>query len=897
MRSSEIRSAFLDFFAQKDHLILPSFSLIPQNDPTLLLIGAGMAPLKPYFTGEKTPPHPRVATSQKCVRTPDVELVGLTGRHATFFEMLGNFSFGDYFKEEAIAWSWEFVTERLQLPTSKLWVSIYEEDDEAMQIWRDNIGIPEDRIVRMGKEDNFWEIGTGPCGPCSEIHYDLGPEVGCGSPDCRVDCDCDRYLEIWNLVFTQFNRLPNGELATLERKNIDTGAGLERLAIVMQEASSIYEIDTVRPLMDHIAREYENTNGESLVGSERELSQRIIAEHIRGITFMVGDGVLPANEGRGYVLRRLLRRAVRHGRLLGLEIPFLTAIVPKVISLMNDAYPELAEREEYIKQIVELEENRFRETLNQGLEILENYLQEQETARGGEVEGGVFPGELAFRLYDTYGFPLDLTREILAEKGMEVDEEAFNQALEKQKEQARQAQKTSSGASKEEEERRWEATREISTVFEGYELLETEAQVMAIHPRGLSAVEQSSDTEKQELEILVDRTPFYAESGGQIGDTGVLEGENFKGTVTDTFYNPYEQIVHLVQVEEGVLRRGDKVNCRVDYSRRQAIRRSHTATHILHRVLRNKLGEHVNQSGSLVTPDRLRLDFTHFQAIESEELYEIEATLNELIRGGLSLESFHATLEEAQEMGALALFEAKYGEKVRVIKVNDFSMELCGGTHLTNTGQIGLVRLVREESVAAGVRRIEALTGEEAWKHTLKQEERLQNIAGLLKTSPDRVEEKIHEWMESNRHLQQEYQQLQDRLISYQVESLLNQAQEQEGIMIISSKVDVAHMDALRAMADRLKEKLSSGVIALGASHNGKVILVVAVTADLISEGVHAGNIISKMAEQVGGGGGGRPDMAQAGGKDPSSLPAAMEMVSNLVIEQRQSTGTGQEVN
>lgn len=885
MRTNEIRSLFLDYFSGKDHLVVPSYSLIPQDDPTLLLIGAGMAPLKPYFTGEKSPPHTRMATCQKCVRTPDIELVGITGRHATFFEMLGNFSFGDYFKEEAIAWAWEFVTRKLRLPVEKLWITIYEEDQEAFDIWHKDIGLPAERIIRMGKEDNFWEIGTGPCGPCTEIHYDLGEEVGCKDPGCKIGCDCDRFLEIWNLVFTQFNRMPDGSLEPLEQKNIDTGAGLERLAMVLQGVSSFFEIDTVRPLVDYIS-------DEALAGTEdNRLSRRIVAEHLRGITFMIADGVLPSNEGRGYVLRRLLRRAIRHGRLLGIDDPFLFRAVPLVVSLLGDAYPELKERQEYITQIIELEENRFRETLNQGMEILDNYLKENmpETPAGsGSQNGKVFPGELAFRLYDTYGFPLDLTREILAEKNLTVDEEAFNLALEEQKNKARNAhRKSAGGGNREEKAKCWEEIRHLSTSFEGYDKLETSTRVLAICKNSQLTEEVS---EGEEAEIVVEQTPFYAESGGQTGDTGLMEGEGFVFSVTDTYFNSFDQIVHRGKVTSGSLKKDSEVRCLVDVPRREAIRRSHTATHLLHRVLKEYLGEHVNQAGSQVVPDRLRLDFTHFNALSDVELQEIEAKLNRLIRESLPVRCRHTSLKEAREMGAVALFDEKYGNNVRVISIGDESMELCGGTHLDITGQAGMIRIIREESIGAGVRRIEALTGEEVWNHVVEQENRLKRIARVLKTTPEQVDEKVNDWMEENRRLQQDYQDLQSQVAAGQADNLLNHLKQNGDIQIISNEVTANNMDSLREMADRLKEKLTRGVVVLGAVNDGKVMLVSAVTKDLIPEGIHAGNLISGVARQVGGGGGGRPDMAQAGGKNPAALPEALQSVESLVEEQHKKT-------
>lgn len=876
MQSREIRSLFLDFFARKDHLIVPSYSLIPQDDPTLLLIGAGMAPLKPYFTGEKTPPHLRMATCQKCVRTPDIELVGVTGRHATFFEMLGNFSFGDYFKGKAILWAWEFVTQILKLPTDKLWVSIYEEDEEAADIWREDIGLPPARIIRMGKKDNFWEIGTGPCGPSSEIYFDLGPGVGCGRPDCKVGCDCDRFLEIWNLVFTQYNRTDDGRLLALEKKNIDTGVGLERMATVLQGVTSIYEIDTMRPLVEYIA-------GESLSVNNR-LSQRIVGEHLRGVVFLVADGVLPSNEGRGYVLRRLLRRAVRHGRLLGIDNPFLYRAVPLVISLMEGAYPELRERESYIKQVMELEETRFRETLNQGMEMLESYLIDN---FGAEEQRGerLFPGEMAFRLYDTYGFPLDLTKEIVAEKGLKVDEEDFNLALQEQKSRGRRAHKAGGEAKGMEDGHCWEESRHLSTLFEGYERLETEAKVLAICRESLPVEEAS---EGDPVEIIIDRTPFYARSGGQAADTGVITGDGVEVSVTDVYYNMHDQIVHRGKVNTGTLKKGACVRGLVDVARRQATRRSHTATHLLHRALKEFLGEHVNQAGSQVVPDRIRFDFTHFSALSDLEVQDLECKINGIIREGLPVSCEYTTLEKARERGVMALFKEKYGEEVRVISIGTYSAELCGGTHLENTGQIGLLRIVREESIGAGIRRIEALTGEEALKHDLEQENRLKRIARILKTTPEQIDEKINDWIEENRRLQHDFRELEQKMISYQAANLLRNSLEQNGnIRIVSDEVSVNSMEVLREMADYVKERLSRGVVVLGAVKEGRVLLVAGVTRELIEEGIHAGKIVAEVARKVGGGGGGRPDLAQAGGKDPAALPDALDMVRGIVEEQR----------
>lgn len=869
MNSKEIRSLFLDFFSRKDHLILPSFSLIPQNDPTLLLIGAGMAPLKPYFVGEKNPPHPRVATCQKCVRTPDIERVGVTGRHATFFEMLGNFSFGNYFKESAILWAWQLVTEHFKLAPEKLWVSYYEEDEEAFNIWRNEIGLESGRIIPLGKEDNFWEIGPGPCGPCSEIYFDLGPEAGCGKPGCRVGCSCDRYLEIWNLVFTQFNRLPSGELSPLEHKNIDTGAGLERLAVVLQGKKSLYQIDTVAPLVEFVAQEAGLYNPE-------HLSLRIVAEHLRGITFLVADGVLPSNEGRGYVLRRLLRRALRHGKLLGIEESFLYRSVPLVISLMEQGYPELKQREDYIIKIVETEEKRFQDTLKQGMQILDEQLQELL-----DKKQKVFPGQTAFRLYDTYGFPLDLTREIVGEKGLIVEEEEFMNALEEQRGRARSAHKMQGGLS----DSPWEETRHLSTVFQGYQRLEGKGKVVACMKEGAVTEEAEEGTT---VEIILDRTPFYPESGGQEGDTGTITGDEFEVSIEKTYSNPYDQIVHRGRVTRGCVKTGSKVQAKVERETRQALCRAHSATHLLHRVLKDHLGEHVNQAGSLVAPDRIRFDFTHFASISPEELGDIEAKVNQVIRDDLPVSVLDLSLEEAREMGAVALFDYKYEERVRVVRIDSYSLELCGGTHLKSTGQAGFFKITGEESVGAGVRRIEACTGEEALKYVSGLEKQLNAILQAFKISPGQAEQKINDWLQKHHNLQEGYASLQSKLITLEADSLLSKVRADNGIKVLSEEVSADNMEVLRELADRMKEKLSRSVVVLGAVREGKVLLVATATPDLLKEGIHAGNLVSEVARLVGGGGGGRPDMAQAGGKEPSALPAALGEVENLIRKQRE---------
>ncbi|MGM0652304.1 MAG: alanine--tRNA ligase [Bacillota bacterium] len=640
MHSSTIRQYFLDYFSSKDHLIMPSFSLIPQSDPTLLLIGAGMAPLKPYFTGDKKPPHPRLATCQKCVRTPDIERVGHTGRHATFFEMLGNFSFGDYFKEEAIAWAWDLVLNGYRLPEDRLWVSIYHKDDESFKIWNEKIGVPADRIVRLGKEDNFWEIGLGPCGPCSEIYYDLGEEAGCDNPNCGVGCDCDRYLEIWNLVFTQFSREANGDLLELKQKNIDTGAGLERLAMALQGVHSLYEIDMVKPLYDHFS------TLAAAQSRDREIPLRIITEHSRGTTFMISDGVIPSNEGRGYVLRRLLRRAVRHGRLLGFEGSFMTDAASLVVETMASAYPELEERHEYIRQIVQLEEKKFQETLAQGMDILDGYI-EKLKSRNDKV----LPGELAFKLYDTYGFPLDLTKEIIEEQGFEIDRAAFDDNLKRQQEMARAAGRSAGGTDHAE---KYKAIENLETRFTGYDTLEQDADVLLIYKDDQICSEAVGG---DKVELVLNKTPYYAEAGGQVGDTGVIEAPAGRVKIENTIYSPWGQIIHHGSVEEGIISIEDRVRAKVDSSRRRGICRSHTSTHLLHRALRNRLGDHVNQAGSLVAPDRLRFDFNHFSALNEEDLLAIEEEVNRMVLANVMVTVNYKTLEEAKELGATAIFD------------------------------------------------------------------------------------------------------------------------------------------------------------------------------------------------------------------------------------------------
>ena len=888
MKSSEIRAIFLNFFREKDHLVLPSFSLVPQNDPSLLLIGAGMAPLKPYFTGEQPPPHPRLATCQKCVRTPDIEQVGVTARHATFFEMLGNFSFGDYFKEEAIAWAWELITEVYKIPVERLYVSIYQDDDEAFSIWRDQIGLPPAKIYRLGKEDNFWEIGLGPCGPCSEIYYDLGPRYGCGRPNCAVGCDCDRYLEVWNLVFTQFNKEADGSYTPLAKTNIDTGAGLERLAMALQGVGSLYEIDLIRPLVDHFASQAGTAYGRE---ETKDISLRVLTEHLRSAVFMAADGIMPSNEGRGYVLRRILRRAMRHGKLLDLELPLLGAAVSLVVEMMGEAYPELEKKSDQIRRVIDLEEKRFMETLEQGTAILAERIAALQ--QGGER---VLPGEVAFKLHDTFGFPLDLTREILGEKGLTLDEEAFNAALEQQRERARAAfslqEHLPADASLS------NLLKGIKTKFVGYEALSATGKVLAIvDPRKGELLTEagagSADGDKQEAEglefyLILDKTPFYAEGGGQVGDRGLIKAVAGEALVKDTLPGPGEQILQLVSITKGCIRTGEKVDSFVDEDRRRETAAHHTATHLLHRALKDLLGDHVQQTGSLVTPERLRFDFTHFAGLGAAELQGLEETVNERLRQNLVVEASLLELQQAMAMGATALFDEKYGDKVRLVNIGDYSLELCGGTHTRATGELGLFKIIAESSVGSGVRRIEALAGASAYRYLAGQDEILKDISGQMKVPVEDLPEKLAALLAEQKELQRNLRQLSQRLARQQIEKILEQTNHSLGVPVLSARVEAESMEALREYLDFFRDKMGSGIIALGSVVNGKVLLAAAVTPDLVKKGFHAGRLIKEIAALTGGGGGGRPDMAQAGGRDPQKLEQALGSVLSLVRGQQE---------
>lgn len=875
MTGKEIREKFLKFFERKDHKILPSASLIPHNDPSILWTAAGMVPFKPYFTGAAKPEVARAVTCQKCLRTPDIEEVGHTARHHTFFEMLGNFSFGDYFKREAIQWAWEFLTKDLDMEPEKLWVTIYEDDDEAFDIWQQEIGIPAERIVRLGKDTNFWEIGVGPCGPCSEIHYDLGPERGCGSPDCKAGCDCDRYLEIWNLVFIQYFLDEEGNYTPLQSKGIDTGMGLERVASVLQKAKTNFETDLLRDIMDFTARLTGKRYG---INEDLDLALKVIADHVRAVTFAVADGALPSNEGRGYVLRRLLRRAVRFGRVLGVAEPFLYQVAGAVIDKMGDTYRELVKNRDLIVKVIKTEEERFGETLAQGTDMLSSLIQAAKAADSPCIDG-----EQAFRLYDTYGFPLELTEEIAGENGLTVDQDAFTRAMEQQRSRARSARQGTEYISEKAVRLQSVLEQTGETIFVGYDTLTSQSTIKAIFVDDRQ-VEQAQAG--QELEVVLDITPCYAESGGQLSDQASLSGENTEITV-DMVTSPAEGLyLHRGRVLSGTVKVGQQVTVQVDTRRRMNIARNHSATHLLHKALRQVLGEHVSQAGSMVAPDRLRFDFTHFAAIAQEELEQVEQIVNETILNNLTVQTVVSTLDQAREMGATALFDEKYGNQVRVVKMGDFSLELCGGTHIDSTAEVGIFKLLSESSVGSGLRRVEAVTGQGAMDYLRSQEDQLGLIARAVKAPAHELVHRVEVLVQELRSLERETEMLQARLAGYEVQTLLHNTQEINGVKVLAARSDASDMDSLRAMLDLLRDKMGSGVLVLGAESGGKVNLVAGVSKDLVERGLHAGKIIKAIAPLVGGGGGGRPDMAQAGGKNPAGLAAALDLVKTLVSKQ-----------
>lgn len=872
---NEIREEFLKFFESKDHLRLPSFPLVPRNDNSLLLINSGMAPMKAYFTGQEIPPSKRVTTCQKCIRTGDIDNVGKTARHGTFFEMLGDFSFGDYFKNEIVPWSWEFVTKVLEIPEDRLYVTIYEEDDETGKIWHDVVGLPWDRIVKLGKEDNFWEHGTGPCGPCTEIYYDRGPEYGCDSPTCGVGCDCDRYMEFWNLVLTQFNAEEDGTYTELAMKNVDTGMGLERMATIMQGVDSIFDVDTVKSIRDAVCAK---ANVEYGKDHKTDVSVRVITDHIRSVTMMTADGVLPSNEGRGYVLRRLLRRAARHGKLLGIEGEFLAELSKSVIACSGEAYPELVEKQDYIFKILSIEENSFYKTIDKGMEILKADMEEMKAA--GEK---VMSGEKSFRLYDTYGFPVDLTKEILAEEGMEIDEDAFTAEMKAQKERARSARAKSNymGAA---ETVYNELPVELETAFAGYDVYDVaNAKIVAlVANEAVAETAQAGDT----VAVFLDRTPFYAESGGQVGDQGVIKTETGVVKVTNCVKVVGGKIAHMGEVTEGLVQVGEMACASIDVELRMASSRNHSATHLLHKALRTVLGTHVEQAGSYVSADRLRFDFTHFAAMTADEIKEVERLVNDAIFASYDVHTDEMSIDEARNRGAMALFGEKYGEVVRVVDMGGYSIELCGGAHLKNTAQVGSFKILSENGVAAGVRRIEAVTGKEALKHYQTQEDEIKEICRLVKSTPDKLLARLEQLLAEQKETAKELEKLKAKMAGGAADEMLNSKVEIGGVAVLAAEVKDMDGNALRTMGDQLKQKLGSGVVVLASGKDGKVNLMAMATDDVVKKGVHAGNIIKAAAAVCGGGGGGRPNMAQAGGKDASKIADALEKAKAVVAEQ-----------
>ena len=877
---NELRRLYLDFFESKGHLKMKSFSLVPHNDNSLLIINSGMAPLKPYFTGQEIPPRRRVTTCQKCIRTGDIENVGKTARHGTFFEMLGNFSFGDYFKTEAIHWSWEFLTEVVGLDPNRLYPSVYEDDDEAFEIWNKKMGIPAERIFRFGKEDNFWEHGSGPCGPCSEIYYDRGEKYGCGEPGCTVGCECDRYMEIWNNVFSQFNNDGHGNYTDLIQKNIDTGMGLERLAVVCQDVASLFDVDTNRALMDEVGAlahcRYEEDD-------KKDVSLRIIADHVKSCTFMASDGIMPSNEGRGYVFRRLLRRAARHGRILGIEGSFMTKLAQVVIDLSKDGYPELEEKKDMILRVIDQEEERFANTIDKGLEILADLEKDME-AKGTKV----LAGEDAFKLYDTYGFPIDLTKEILDDKGLTVDEEGFHKAMQVQRETARSARKTTNYMGRDDIYQKLDAS--LTSAFTGYDKLEDESKVTALVR--LTADEEGEDeiadavTDGEKACVITSETPFYGTMGGQVGDRGVIESANGKFEVEDTIHLQGGKIGHIGHMVSGMFQTGETVTLKVNEENRSLIGRNHSATHLLHKALRTVLGTHVEQAGSLVTRDRLRFDFTHFSAMSQDEIKEVENIVNKEIRAALPVVTDVMSLEDAKKTGAMALFGEKYGDKVRVVRMGDFSTELCGGTHVKNTSEISCFKILSEAGVAAGVRRIEALTSDGLIHHYENVEQELHAAAAAAKSTPADLKTKIESMMEEIKTLHSENEKLKSKLAKEAMGDVMDQVQEVKGVKVLAVRADGVDMNGLRNLGDQLKEKIGEGVVVIASVLDGKVNLMAAVTDEAQKKGAHAGNLIKAIAGLVGGGGGGRPNMAQAGGKNPEGVADALIKVAEVVSEQ-----------
>lgn len=865
---NEIRQKFRAFYESKGHYAAGSASLIPQNDKSLLIINSGMAPLKPYFAGLETPPAKRMTTCQKCIRTGDIDNVGITSRHGTFFEMLGSFSFGDYFKAESIAWGWEFITEVLKMPADRIWATVYYDDDQAVELWK-KTGIPEERIVRLGKEDNFWEIGLGPCGPCSELYFDRGEEYGCGSEDCKPGCDCDRYIEFWNHVFTQFSKEEDGSYSDLAHPNIDTGMGLERMACIMQGVDSIFEVDTIRHILDGICE----LSGVSYQdgAAKSDVSIRIITDHLRSMVFMIGDGIIPSNEGRGYVLRRLIRRAARHGKILGVSGGFLADLADRVIEVSKGAYPELLEKQTYIKKIISVEEDKFASTIDQGTSIIAEYV--QELSASGKT---VLSGDKVFKLYDTFGFPPELTEEILAEAGFTADVEGFNANMQKQKEMARAGRKTS-------DEEGWkEAVSAVDvpeTRFTGYEKTSGMAKVLAIYVKGEAAEEAK---EGEQAIVYLDETPFYAEGGGQASDNGFMSTETCRAKVLSV-EKSHGIYAHKVQIESGALKAGESLFCQIDAAKRNSTARNHTATHLLQSALRKIVGDHVEQAGSSVNESALRFDFKHFEPVTKRQLEEIENMVNEQITAFNPISVCETTMDEAKKMGAMALFGEKYGDTVRVVSAGEFSVELCGGTHVENTGQIGTFKIVSESGVASGVRRIEAVTGTGVLKKAKDAESVMAQIAEILKSNPSAVVQKATALAEELKETKKELEEFKKQAMGGEIDEMIKSARQIGDIKLVTKAFSDYNINDLRNLSDDVKASYQ-GVVMVFATVNGpKVTFLVSVTDDLLDKGYHAGNMIKQIAAACGGGGGGKADMAQAGAKDPSKISDAFKVAEELL--------------
>lgn len=880
LTADELRELYLSFFEEKGHKRLPGASLVPHGDPTLLLTAAGMVPFKPYFLGQEEPKHRRITTCQRCLRTPDIEHVGKTDRHATFFEMLGNFSFGDYFKKEAIEWAWEFVTKHLELSPDDLWATIYLDDDEAFEIWTQVVGLPADRIVRLGREDNFWEIGVGPCGPCSEIFVDRGEKFGCGEADCRPGCSrCERFFEIWNLVFIQYNQDSDGNLLPLENKGIDTGMGLERTAAFLQGVGSIFEIDSIRPIIDFVADAARVKYGDD---PETDVSLRVITDHMRGVTLLIMDGVLPSNEGRGYVLRRLLRRAARHARLLGIEDAFLTQVAQVVAKQLGGTYPPLVEDFDAIARVISIEEARFHETLDQGIDLLNRLIQQLESEGKTEI-----PGEEAFRLYDTYGFPFELTEEIAAGRGFTVDQIGFQAAMERQRTQARAA-RAQTGYLGDMTDQALANLDLPATQFLGYEQTEAEAKVLALLVRG-ARVDSVSAELADEIEVVLDVTPFYPEGGGQIADNGTITGRNGVVQVGDVRRVGNGVIVHRGRIVSGELAESEHVVATVDAKERWDTARNHTGTHLLHKALHEIVGNHAKQAGSLVAPDRLRFDFTHFQPLTPEEIAAIEERVNARILENLPVTTAETTFEEATQAGAVALFGEKYGDRVRVVSIGEYSKELCGGTHVRSSGDLGLFKIVTETGVASGVRRIEAVTGDMAHQFVRQEEEALHSAARRLQVAPLEVPRQVERLFAQLKSLEREIASLKDRLSNAQTAELAQEARDVGGMKVLTAQIDGADMEAMRKMGDILRQRLGSAAIVLGSAGAGKAQIVVMVTKDVAERGLKANELIRRIAPFIEGGGGGHAEMAQAGGKAPERLAEALAEAERLLASEVKS--------